>query len=63
MTIAHVGTGVKVWASEVVLSARCTVAARLAGRRGDHGHVARVEWGREVVGAPSNAPTRGVWFP
>jgi hypothetical protein len=62
MTIAHVGTGVKVWASEVVLSARRTVAARLAGRRGDRGRVARAGWRREVVGAPSNVPTRAAWF-
>jgi hypothetical protein len=38
-------------------------AARLARRRGDRGRVARAGWGREAVGAPSNAPTRAAWFP
>jgi hypothetical protein len=56
-------TGVKVWAGEVVLSARRTAAARLAGRRGNRGRVARAEWWREVVGAPSNDPTHVAWFP
>jgi hypothetical protein len=56
-------TGVKVWAGEVVLSARRSAAMRLAGQRGDRGRVARAGWGREAVGAPSNAPTRAAWFP
>jgi hypothetical protein len=53
-------TGVKVWAGEVVLSARRTAAARLAGRRGDRGRVARAGWGKEAVGeGPIRRPERG----
>jgi hypothetical protein len=56
-------TGVKVWACEVVLGARRMTVARMAGRRGDRGRVARAGWGREAVGAPSNGPKRAAWFP
>jgi hypothetical protein len=47
----------------------CTAATRLGGRRGRCGQpmgarrVARGEWGRKAVKAPSNATTLATWSP